>query len=240
MEIKKVPITVITVIFNAIETIESTILSILEQSSIDSIEYIVIDGGSTDGSLDIIEKYTDRIDLFISEKDNGIYHAMNKGIILATGDYILFLNSGDEFFNENALSEIIVHLSGCDVLYGKTAIKYKDSKTSIRDFYPQSRDWKVIPYCHQSVLIKRTVLVETLFNTGYKIAADYDQYFRLKNKNIKFATVTNIISVYDNEGYSALNYKEMLREYMAISLLNHPGVFKKLQIFLYFSLKIYL
>ena len=233
-------ITVITVCYNAINSISETVRSVLNQSYFSNIEYIVIDGNSTDGTLDVLNSNLSGIDKLISEPDLGIYDAMNKGILNASGDWILFLNAGDKFFGDDTLQNIYEQLLECDVLYGKTAIQNRDSKRRIRDSYPRSIDWKVIPYCHQSVLIKRDILAKSLFNTSYKIAADYDQYFRLKNNNIKFESVTNIISVYDNEGFSALNYKSLLKEYKEISLLNHPGVFKKLLIFLYFSIKIYL
>lgn len=98
-------ITVVTVCYNAVNEIEKTIRSVLSQTYPDK-EYIVIDGGSTDGTVDIIRKYADRIDYWISEPDGGIYEGMTKGIEHATGDYINFMNAGDLFFDNHVLDEV--------------------------------------------------------------------------------------------------------------------------------------
>jgi glycosyltransferase involved in cell wall biosynthesis len=229
----KYKISVVTVVYNGVESIESTILSVISQTY-DSIEYVIIDGGSRDGTQDVIKKYEGKISYWVSEPDKGIYDAMNKGIEAANGDWVLFLNAGDVFFNDNILSIVQSELYNCDVLYGKTAIKQKNGNMSVRDYYSLRLDWKVIPYCHQSVLIKRKFLREVLFNTNYKIAADYNQYFSLKTKDSKFKSINEIISIYDNDGYSSLNHKALLNEYKKISLLNHFGVLEKIKISLYF------
>jgi glycosyltransferase involved in cell wall biosynthesis len=232
----KYKISIVTVVYNGVESIEDTILSVINQTY-DNIEYIIIDGGSTDKTQEVIKKYDDKISYWISETDKGIYDAMNKGIKASKGDWILFLNAGDVFFNQDILSSIQRELYNCDVLYGKTTIKQKNGDMSIREFYPLRLDWKVIPYCHQSVLIKKDLLMETLFDTNYKIGADYNQYFGLKAKKAKFKSVNEIISVYDNDGFSSLNYKKLLEEYKKISLLNHLSVLNKIKINLYFFYK---
>ncbi|MGO4819416.1 glycosyltransferase family 2 protein [Flavobacterium sp. W22_SRS_FP1] len=226
-------ISIITVVFNGVENIEDTIVSVINQTY-DNIEYIIIDGGSTDGTQDIIKKYGENLYYWVSEPDKGIYDAMNKGIKASTAVWVLFLNAGDVFFNQDLLSSLQSYLHNCDVLYGKTAIKKKNGDTSIRDYYPLSVDWKVIPYCHQSVLIKRKLLKQALFDTNYKIAADYNQYFTLKTKDVKFKSINKTFSIYDNDGFSSLNQKALLSEYKKISLLNHFGVLEKIKIRLYF------
>lgn len=233
---EKVKISIVTVVYNGVGSIENTILSVINQTY-DNIEYIIIDGGSTDGTQDVIEKYEEKISYWVSEPDKGIYDAMNKGIKAVKNDWILFLNVGDVFFNHDVLSIVQSELYNCDVLYGKTAIKQKNGDMSIRDFYPLRMDWKVIPYCHQSVLIKREFLTEALFDTNYKIGADYNQYFGLKSKNAKFKSIKEIISIYDNEGFSSLNQKALLSEYKNISLINHFGVLDRIKIILYFFYK---
>ena len=111
-------VSVITVCYNAIRGIEKTIQSVISQSH-DDIEYIVIDGGSTDGTIDVIQKYRDKIAYFVSEPDGGIYDAMNKGIKAATGEWINFLNAGDVFASKDAIMiSMSIDTDGIDVIYG--------------------------------------------------------------------------------------------------------------------------
>lgn len=233
----KIKITVVTVVYNCVESIEDTILSVLNQTY-DNVEYIIIDGGSTDGTQDIFKKYEDSFSYWISEPDMGIYDAMNKGIKAAKGDWILFLNSGDLFYKNSTLFDIQSQLLNCDVLYGQTSIKQKNGDLLLRSFYPTRLDWKTIPYCHQSVLIKRSFLVRHLFDTTYKIAADFNQYFCLKASKAKFKSTNEVISIYDNDGFSAKNHKKLLLEYKKISLKNHISWFDKIKIIIYFKIKI--
>ena len=108
---KKFPkITIVTISYNIVTYIEKTILSVVNQTY-PNIEYIVIDGGSTDGTLDVIKKYSDKITYWVSESDKGIYDAMNKGIDAATGDWINFMNAGDVFYHNNVIDEIIPFLT---------------------------------------------------------------------------------------------------------------------------------
>ena len=116
-------ISVVTVCFNAVETIESTIKSVIQQTY-DNIEYIIIDGASTDGTLDIINNYNDRIACCLSEPDKGIYDAMNKGIKMATGEWINFMNSGDMFYKNSVLSEVALKLKDGDIIYGDTMLSF--------------------------------------------------------------------------------------------------------------------
>ena len=106
----KLLISVVTVCYNAADTIEKTMLSVLNQTYHD-IEYIIIDGGSTDGTVEIIRKYADRIAYWVSEPDKGIYDAMNKGIKVATGEWINFMNAGDEFVDEGVIEKLVLLLT---------------------------------------------------------------------------------------------------------------------------------
>ena len=105
-------ISVVTVCYNAVNDIEKTILSVINQTY-PNIEYLIIDGGSTDGTMDIVNKYKDKIDVIVSEPDKGIYDAMNKGIDRATGDWINFMNAGDCFFEKETVNSVFIYLFVC-------------------------------------------------------------------------------------------------------------------------------
>ena len=117
-------VTVVTVTFNAEDCIEDTILSVINQSY-KNIEYIVVDGLSTDGTLDVVRRYADRIDTWMSEKDLGIYDAMNKAIDIASGDWIVFMNAGDSFYNNDVIKDVFENVpEGAELVYGHHAWKH--------------------------------------------------------------------------------------------------------------------
>ena len=121
-----VKISVVTVCFNSVSTLERTMLSVLNQTY-PNIEYIIIDGGSTDGTVDIIKKYVDKLAYWVSEPDKGVYDAMNKGVLLATGDYTIFMNSGDRFYNNDVLAKFsCVEFMDADLIYGPVYTEKKD------------------------------------------------------------------------------------------------------------------
>src|SRR5699024_3500796 len=152
----------ITVVFNNAKDIEYTIQSVLNQSY-EHVEYIIVDGLSTDGTLDILNKYRAQIDILISEKDKGIYDAMNKGLEQATGGYVLFLNSGDAFYDKNTLSAIFTDSEGADIYYGETKLIDENRKIigDRRHKTPEKFTWKSFRYgmniCHQAIFIKRAI-----------------------------------------------------------------------------------
>ena len=110
-------LSVITIVYNNVKHIERTIFSVVNQTY-PNIEYIVVDGKSTDGTLQIIERYKTRIAKIISEKDEGIYDAMNKGLAAATGDYVIFMNSGDEFYKTDTVERVFETAPDADIYYG--------------------------------------------------------------------------------------------------------------------------
>lgn len=173
-------LSVITVVYNCERSIEQTILSILNQSY-PNIEYIVIDGDSTDKTIDILKLYNDKIDYWKSEPDNGIYDAMNKGIINAKGDYVIFMNSGDLFFDEKICEKIAQTIKNHkpDIIYGDTiAIDEIENEIIIK---PKTIKhlYRGMIFCHQAVFIRLSLLKKFPFNTKYKIVADYDQILSL-------------------------------------------------------------
>ncbi|HET7834030.1 MAG TPA: glycosyltransferase family 2 protein [Gallionella sp.] len=179
-------LTVITVVFNGAATLEQTICSVIEQTYA-NIEYIVIDGGSTDATLDIIRKYGDKIDYWVSEKDAGIYDAMNKGIALATGDYIGMLNSDDFFSNPEVLEKIAARLdvSHVDAVFSCLDIVDPANLTRVLRRYRISSYTSfmlrigVMPphptfYCKKSCYQKAGA-----YRTNYRIASDFEMLARL-------------------------------------------------------------
>ena len=138
-------VTVVTVVFNDVAHIENTMLSVIGQTY-KKIEYIVIDGKSNDGTTSLIRQYSDRIATWISEPDKGIYDAMNKGLALASGDYVIFMNSGDEFMDNAVLEHVFDSISGYpDVIYGHTIGIHKNGKLrqQLHPFY-ESDEYKML------------------------------------------------------------------------------------------------
>ncbi len=185
-------ISIITVSYNSVETIEDTIKSVISQSY-NNIEYIIIDGGSTDGTIKIIENYISSINYFISEKDKGIYDAMNKGISIATGDVIGFLNSDDIYFRTTIINEIMYEFTNntsTSILYGNLYYVNRSNTNKI------IRTWKSMAYFnnffefgnvppHPTLFVRNFIYQNIgLFNLNYKYASDYDFMIRLFKKNI--------------------------------------------------------
>jgi len=183
-------ISLITVSYNSQDTIEDTLESVIAQQNCD-LEYIVIDGGSTDKTLEILDKYKDHINILLSEKDNGIYDAMNKGIQLATGDLVGILNSDDVFAYENVLSNVIEKFKdpSIDALYGD--LVYVDRK----ELDKVKRKWISGPYKvgsfekgwmppHPTFYVRKNIYNEYgLFNLDFTSAADYEIMLRFIHKN---------------------------------------------------------
>jgi glycosyltransferase involved in cell wall biosynthesis len=210
-------ITVVTVCYNAVKEIEPTILSVLNQTHPD-VEYIIIDGGSTDGTVDVIRRYASRITRWISEPDRGVYDAMNKGIALATGSYINFMNAGDLFFAPTVLADLasMVDPLRDRVVYGDTMLSMAKG-TSLRRGRKISRSFKM-PACHQSMFVE-TSLIREGFNLNYKICADYELFVRIFDKYGAdiYKYIPIVISIYENElGMSVLQDERHRKERLEI------------------------
>jgi glycosyltransferase involved in cell wall biosynthesis len=174
-------ISIITVAYNAAETIENTLLSVSRQTFRD-IEYVVIDGGSTDGTQVVVTSHGDYISKFLSEPDYGIYDAMNKGLALATGDVIGFLNADDAYANNNVLSRVAetMECHCLDALFGDVAFYHRENpdrivrRYSSAYFRPDRIAWGWMP-AHPAVFVKREVFLKTgPFRTDYRIAGDFE------------------------------------------------------------------
>ena len=179
-------VSIITVSFNSAKTIADTIESVLSQDY-PEIEYIVVDGGSTDDTVQIIEEYQDRISRWISEKDRGMYDAMNKGIALATGDVIGILNSDDVYMNKHIISELmgLMQSQKAQVVFADLILVDQDNPNKVLRYYdsghfhPNKFKYGWMP-AHPTVFVKRA-LYDAVgpFATNYQIAADYEMLIRI-------------------------------------------------------------
>lgn len=212
MNNNSVKISVVTVCYNAVESIEKTILSVIKQTYHD-IEYIIIDGASKDGTLDIIDKYHKRIAYFVSEPDNGIYDAMNKGVKASSGDWILFMNAGDLFCDEKVVEEVVDIIDEtATFIYGNTICDFSGIKV-VKIPLPLDSLKNSMPFSHQSALIKSTYHKNNLYDTSYKIAADYNLFYHAYLRSETFQYIPLNISIYEAEdGASSRNYKKLCED----------------------------
>ena len=188
-------VSIITVSFNSAKTIEDTIQSVLSQDY-PQIEYIVVDGGSSDATVDIIRKYQDRISTWISEKDQGMYDAMNKGIALASGDVIGILNSDDIYMSNHVVTELMNKMNSeqAQVVFADLILvdQYNQNKVlryyNSGHFHPNKFRYGWMP-AHPTVFVKSSLYKAVgPFSTDYQIAADYEMLIRiLAKQNAKYA-----------------------------------------------------
>lgn len=209
----KPKISVITVSLNAANTIERTIRSVLLQKY-DNLEYIVIDGGSTDGTKEIIQKYSSDISYWRSEPDEGLYYAMNKGLEVATGDYVHFLNA-DDWYHGNALDTVakFIETTNADVLYGDVCVFDNGHFYVMVPKTLESFKWGMA-VCHPAVFVKRDNTLR--YDTGYKIAADYKMMYDLYLEGKKFVYLPYALSFFSKGGLSS-NILEANKETIEIA-----------------------
>lgn len=215
-------ISIVTVVYNGGKHLEQTINSVLNQSY-DNIEYIIIDGGSTDNTLDIIKKYDSRIDYWISEPDSGIYNAMNKGSILCHGEYIAFMNS-DDWYNDYAVKIIVDTINHYNVDYIAGSVNIYEGNVISRVFAPDIKLYKdEMPIPHPGLFIKKKHLLNNEFDESYKVIADYDLIIKLIKKNLTYTFIDSILANFRVGGISSeSNYdKEIFR-----LTYNHFGLYR--------------
>jgi len=210
-------ISVITVVYNDEKHIENTILSVLKQTH-DHVEYIIVDGGSSDETINIIKKYGKKIDYWVSEPDDGIYSAMNKGVAVAKGDWIIFINSGDIFYNDSALSCVVNQISDTsDVVYGQCLVAYASGvqfKKLPRDIEDM---WKGTVSSHQSILIRSNLMKKYYFDCTFSLAADHELLSKLFHSGCRFQYLQEIIAVVSASGVSDTKRFDVYNEFSRVS-----------------------
>ncbi|MCB9772391.1 MAG: glycosyltransferase [Candidatus Omnitrophica bacterium] len=247
---------IITVCLNAQNLIEKTVLSVLEQTYSD-IEFIIIDGKSSDNTISILEKYKSQISQIISEPDKGIYDAMNKGINLSHGEFLYFLNAGDQLMSPNTLTEVAQFIKKhptAELAYGDVKLQNSSDKWILNEntFSGEIRNLRYLynnMFSQQRAFFKRTIFDKLgKFNTTYKIIADFDMAFRAYQSGLPFAYFNMTFVSIPLGGFSNIHlnqfFKERLRtlsnlpwwqKYWALDLFCgalYRGSFKK-----YFNIK---
>lgn len=223
-------ISIITIVLNGESLIEETILSVIQQKKV-NIEYIIIDGGSSDETLNIISKYNDKIDLVISEPDKGIYHAINKGINLATNHLVGLIHCGD-FYEPNALFMVCKEFkkTGADVIYGDiNIIEFFPHKTiAHKSKADHNLLKKKMSIFHPATFLSRECYIKYgLYNTNYKITADYELLLNLYLKNLNFKYIPKVLTNFRAGGISSSKTNILVKENFSIRK-NHLGLINAL------------
>ena len=220
---------IVTVCYNAEAELEDTIQSVIAQTY-RHVEYIIVDGASKDGTLAIIERYKERIARVVSEPDKGLYDAMNKGLRLATGDYVCFLNAGDCFHEDSTLQQMASTLTMTglpDVLYGETELVDKEGHfvRMRRLSAPKTLTWRSFKQgmlvCHQA-FFARTALAEP-YDLQYRYSADFDWCIRIMKKAKTLHNTHLTLIDYLEEGMTTKNRKASLAERFRI-MAKHYGM----------------
>jgi glycosyltransferase involved in cell wall biosynthesis len=227
-------VSIITINYNNLEGLKRTVESVVNQTW-QEFEYIIIDGGSTDGSAEYIESQSEHINYWISEPDKGIYNAMNKGIAQATGEYLLFLNSGDHFYCNTVLQENIEHLQKHDLIYFNIEVAGAISSEIVS--YPDKLRFSDLCFgtlCHQSTFIKNTLFHTVgLYDENLKIASDWKFFIlALFNYHCSYVKIDKTVSTFYLGGISSQigfseEREEVLIEYFGEYFFDYQELRKK-------------
>lgn len=213
---KREPIlSVITVVYNNAAHIERTLCSVINQTH-KHIQYIIIDGASNDGTVDIIKKYKEHLFYLISEPDKGIYDAMNKGLAVATGDYVLFMNSGDEIYALDTVEKVFACADNADIYYGETlCINERLEALGPRKHpIPQQFSWKSFKYGmnvgHQAIYVKRALAQP--YDLQYRLSGDIDWILKIAKRAKYIVNTQMYVAKFLEGGASKQRQKESLKE----------------------------
>ena len=203
---KSPKISVVTVSYNTRDCIEKTIRSVIGQTY-GNVEYLIIDGGSTDGTQQMVEPYRDKIAYYVSEKDKGLYDGMNKGIAAATGDYLLFMNADDEFASDGVLTRIAQFIEenpDADVVYGNSeqVLEYGTYEVKPQVAYIDHK----MAISHQATFVKLSLLREHPFNLKYRYAADFEQLSSFYLAGCTFKYIDCLVARVEMTGGTTYNH----------------------------------
>ena len=208
-------ISIITVVLNAAGELERTANSVLGQEY-PHLEFIVIDGGSTDGTLKVIKTLGKNIDHWTSGPDRGIYDAMNKGLAIATGEWINFMNAGDVFAGKDAVSKVMSgDLKGFGAVYGDSIAVYPNARI-LRRAGMATDMIRGMVFCHQAVFVRRELAIEKGFDLSFPVGADFDMMFRLFSSGVRFLHLPFPVAVIDVSGVSNRKMAQSAREHFAV------------------------
>lgn len=215
-------ISIIIVVYNAVDLLEKTILSVVDQK-FKNVDLIIIDGGSVDGTIDIIKKYERYINYWISAPDNGIYDAMNKGIAVVKGDWVYFLGAGDIMLN--ILDQVSNKLISSNTVYYGDVYRKDTHKIYNGKFSPFKL--AVTNICHQAIFYPISVLKKYQYEIKYRTLADHDLNMRIYgDKAFSFVYMPILISIYSGDGFSATNNidKEFFKNKIKVIKANFPFI----------------
>ncbi len=213
----KIKVSIIMPAFNAAQTIDAAIKSVIEQTY-NNIEYIIIDGGSSDGSVDVIRKYEKKIYYWISEPDDGIYHAMNKGINLSKGDWIFFIGADDKLYNSDTIKTIFDDCyDGISLIYGNILYQNREMHFEKMQIYISQYNYSLLlknSLHHQAVFYRRSLFRNFRYNQTFIVCADYELNLKSFVEKVPAQKINQIVSVCGNNGVSKelsfQGYKEQI------------------------------
>lgn len=218
-------LSIITVNYNNAEGLERTIKSVQEQTY-PEIEHIIIDGGSKDGAVEIIKKYEKKIAYWVSESDNGIYHAMNKGVAQAHGDYCLFLNSGDILYDRDAVEKLCSQQINADIVAANLECEDASGSSNIPPEEITYSFFFISSIPHPSTLIRTELLRNTHYREDYKIISDWIFFFdTLILQNVTYQHVDVFLSKFDMSGVSRNKEKALIEQERYLSSIIPPRVY---------------
>lgn len=213
-------LSIITINYNNRDGLRKTIESVVNQTW-QGFEYIIIDGGSTDGSVEVIKEYANRINYWVSEPDKGIYDAMNKGINQAKGEYCLFMNSADVMYQPTTLDEVYASLDGADIVSGRLLFEHGYIMTPPPVVTAKFFFTRTLP--HQATFIRRALFNISKYDDSYRIVSDWKFWIEmLVFHDCSYKTIQPIVALFDNSGISSTNENLRIKEQQDVLEMIYP------------------